>query len=259
MTYPSWVPQALLEAIDEESQGIDDQKSEFPSFQRIGIDSTQFIDFTRLNALTALAKNESVREVWESLERNGVRPNLFVALVNLGLIWPPSAEHTKPEKERQAWLDEIVALSSRLAELVAHTKYDRILEDSYYARRNKEALRTALVHTRKLWAPEATKESIGPRPYESWPDLSPGRMSTHLKEMATLAEDQKNTDIGGLERLPRPNAKNAARNYFIKVLSLQLKKSTGMYLRKAVAITASVIFDDDSIDERTVRKIAPGQ
>lgn len=88
----------------------------------------------------------------------------------------------------------------------------------------------------------------------------PGLLTDALSE---IAKSKSDNDFGftGTERvnvkLDKPNHPNAKRSYFIKQLTQLLRKQTGQPHREIVTITTATVFDNPSITERQIIRIAP--
>ena len=57
------------------------------------------------------------------------------------------------------------------------------------------------------------------------------------------------------ELVAKPNIEGFEKVYFIKFLSMCIRSKLGSPYHKIVAVTASTLFDDPTIDEKSVQKM----
>lgn len=247
-TFPGWAPESVIFQWKEKLDEANSWQDKFPDLE---------VDTTEADMYYRLLTYEDMQSVWKRLPKYKIGPEMFSSMVALAAIYPKGTPRGLAPKEYEDWLSDVRDTAQKLAELVEHSAFDQILEQRYYTRRNKYLLNNIISHALKGLKPDA--EEAEPE-YQRWPDLNPGSLSSYLCRIAQMEADD-DVGIHGIThksvRLEKPNHRNAERSYFIKYLTKMLRDDTGTPLRDIVTKTTATVFDDPSITQRQIIRIAP--
>ena len=252
--FPEWAPSVVISQWREK---LEEERSWHEQFPKIPLDTEES------DVLMRLLTYPDMRDVWEKLEKHQISPDLFIIMVQLSSYYIEEQPHDLTEKEYEKWLEDVKTTAKKLAGLVQLSNYDNFLQAKYYAKRNRLLLKSVVAHAAQAFRPDFDErefERTEPE-YERWPDSNPGLLSENLLELANLGSDEEVRVLGvnreGAIRLEKPHHPNARRSYFIKKLTQLIRERTGQPLRNIVTATTSVVFDDPTITERQVIRIAP--
>lgn len=252
--FPDWAPKTVIAEWEKKLAEAEYWENKSPTLPP---------DTEEVDLLFRLLTYPEMKNVWEKLQRHTIKPELFSSMVQLASAYLDIKPHNLTPREHKKWLADVKSAAQKLADLVEFSEYDRIFQERYYVKRQKYMLSCIIAHSSDIWRLEFDEEqwSQTQPSYESWPDLLPSLLSQALREITILESD---SDIGtlGVKRdervkLDKPNHPNAKRSYFIRKLTQLLRKETGKPLREIVTITASIVFDDPTLTERQIMRIAP--
>ncbi|MCK4706511.1 MAG: hypothetical protein KAT90_13610 [Gammaproteobacteria bacterium] len=250
---PNWSPTIVISEWKEKLEEANSWLAKFPSLE---------VDTTEADMYYRLLTYEDMQSVWKRLPKYDISPELFSSMVALAAIYRKNTPSNLAPKEYEDWLDNVRTTAQRLAKLIEFSGFDQIINESYYTKRSKYLLANIAQHAFKGLDPDVSVNATYEREPESerWPDLNPGLLSATLQRLARMESDD---DVGmhGIKhdsvRLEKPNHRNAERSYFIKYLTKMLRDKTGKPLRDIVTKTTATVFDDPSISERQIFRIAP--
>jgi hypothetical protein len=252
--FPEWAPKQVISEWKEKVEEIEYWFKKFPTVEP----ETEEADL-----LVRLLTYEDMKGVWKKLAKYKIKPTLFSSMIQLSNSYIDAKPHNLTPKEYTDWLNDVKATALKLRNLVQHSDYDRIFQEAYLQKRQKLVLASIVEHSIQVIRPDVDiEEHKKTKPsYESWPDLAPGYLSEALNKIVTLDSDKDIGFVGSNSREPvkldKPNHPNAKRSYFIKKLTQLLRDKTGQPLREVVTITAATVFDNPSLTERQIIRIAP--
>jgi hypothetical protein len=252
--FPEWAPKQVISEWKEKVEEIEYWFKKFPTVEH----ETEEADL-----LVRLLTYQDMKGVWKKLPKYKIKPTLFISMIQLSYSYIDAKPHNLTPKEYTDWLNDVKATALKLKNLVQHSDYDRIFQEAYLKKRQKLVLCNIVEHSMQVIRPDVDIEEhnkIKPS-YESWPNLTPAYLSEALNKIATLDSDKDIGFVGSNSReavkLDKPNHPNAKRSYFIKKLTQLLRDKTGKSLREVVTITAATVFDNPSLTERQIIRIAP--
>lgn len=251
--FPHWAPEPVIAEWKKELKDIEYWSERFPSVEPECDDA---------DLLFRMLTYPEMKQVWEKLPKYEIKPTLFSSMVLLSTKYIDIKPYNLTPKDYEKWLSEVKSTALKLRELIQLTDYDKVLQESYYKKRKKLELQSIFSHTAEVFRSDFDEEAHKKtKPdYKSWPDFLPSLMSDALYKIATLDSDD---DVGmlGVKRksvkLDKPSHPNAKRSYFIRKLTQLLRDKTGQPLREITTITAATAFDNPSLTQRQVVRIAP--
>lgn len=201
--------------------------------------------------LFRLCTFESMRPLWGKLNAHDAdegkvikHGDLFSHVAARGYCGP-IGEQTLTPKRREKWLKEIVETSTKLANLIRGSEFDRYLWDRRQAEQMNYLINGAvLLAQAKIELPGAVKVMID-------------NLSEHDRFSVVLAEFASRIPTLALPPIERPNAPEARRTYFVRELTGYFLEFFGKPHRRLVAIATAAAFNDDAITERQVTRLAP--
>ena len=252
--FPEWAPSIIVSQWREKRE---EERAWHEKFPEVPLDTEES------DVLLRLLTYPDMRAVWEKIGKHQITPDLFVAMVQLSSYYIEAQPHDLTAKEYAKWLEEVKATARKLAGLIQLSNYDNFLQAKYYAKRNRLLIKSVVAHAAQAFRPdfdESEFKKTEPE-HERWPDSNPGLLSENLLELASLKSDEEVRMLGvkrdSAIRLEKPHHPNARRSYFIKKLTQLIREKTGQPLRSIVTTTTTSVFDDPTITERQVIRIAP--
>lgn len=251
--FPSWAPQEVISEWKEACDEVDYWKRRFPAAEP---------DTEKADLLYRLLTYPDMKSVWEKLPKYKIRATSFASMVQLSSIYIETKPHNLTPKEYESWLIEVKETAMKLAKLIELSRYDQLLQERYFSKRNKLMLENIVGHSLKTFDPniDAEQHAKTEPEYNQWPDLSPGLLSANLRKLAILDSDDQVGLLGTEQssvKLEKPKHPNAKRSYFIKKLTQLIRSETGQPLREIVAKTTATVFDDPTLTERQIIRAAP--
>lgn len=251
--FPQWAPKEIISEWEDKISEASYWHKRFPNLEP---------DMTDADLIYRLISYEDMKRVWERLPKYKIKPLQFSNMIQLSTLYIESKPYNLAPKEYEQWLHDVKSLALKLSGLIEFSAYDSFLREKYFAKRNRYVLSNMVEHAFKVLEPGVNIEAhrMSAPEYKNWPDLNPGSLSSNLRELAALESDAEVRLLGiksDSVRLDKPNHPNARRSYFIKKLTQLLREDAGKPLREIVTITAATVFDDQTITERQVIRIAP--
>lgn len=252
--FPEWAPKHV---ISEWKEKVEEREYWFKKFPTVEHETEE------ADLLVRLLTYEDMKGVWKKLPKYKIKPTLFSSMIQVSNSYIDAKPHNLTPKEYTDWLTDVKSTALKLKNLVQHSDYDRIFQEAYLKKRQKLVLCNIVEHSIQVIRPDVDiEEHNKTKPsYESWPDFTPAYLSEALSQIVTLDSDKDIGFVGSKSRetvkLDKPNHPNAKRSYFIKKLTQLLRDKTGQPLREVVTITAATVFDNPSLTERQIIRIAP--
>jgi hypothetical protein len=251
VNFPSWAPKSVITNWQEKIDEANDSHRQFPETE---------LDTSEADVYFRLLTYPDMASVWQRLPKYKIKPTSFICMVILSNCFLEKSECNRTPKEHTKWLNEVKDTAKKLADLVAFSDFDRLLEERYYHNYRLNKVNDLVRHSFQVFKPGISLEDLGEPESERWPDFNPGKLSDNLLRLAKMGSEEDLKILGKFSEkvlLEKPNHEKARRTYFIKKMTQLLREKTGKPLRDIVTITTATVFDEPTITERQIIRTAP--
>jgi hypothetical protein len=271
MTFPDWAPPQLitlhsrqvasdLKEFDPEEYIAELRKDEkwknkpeqfFDKIKEHHYRKTLFLNKKEsIPLLEKILTDPRMRAVWLSLDRrrksDGDELKFWWTCQSAIVGWRGEPKIT-PKEKKQILVDVIDSVKK------LRSAIERIREFDFYST-------TSLIEDREIeWLIEVLDATMVHQNNEaeflSYVRFSLSEVVPHYQTILSDIEIKAGSFLSEELLVKKPNSENASLHYFVRTISQWFRDYHGQPLHDAVAITASVIFDEDDLDADYVRKL----
>jgi hypothetical protein len=147
--FPSWAPKQVITEWEEKVKEIEYWFKKFPTVEH----ETEEADL-----LARLLTYHDMNNVWRKLPKYNIKPTLFCSMVQLSNSYIDAKPHNLTPKEYAEWLSDVKTTALKLRNLIQHSDYDRIFQESYHQKRQKLLMSSMIQHSFQVLRPDVDIE-----------------------------------------------------------------------------------------------------